>query len=340
MTGHFLQYLTPAAGRMSPSRRRLPTGVIFVFALNRIALWSAALAAPALLIAPAAAAETLIYITDTTIGTVDTSAPSADDTSSNSGSGPLNYTLPDGSALIGAKVMLENSTLYLLVAADGMCQLYSVDAVGSNGSASLSKVNPSYSCAPAPGTGDFAFRDGSMGSSDTDAYLVPTGDALLQVPAGGGAPTSIPVTNEAGTAANVWGLADKNTSPSDTLYGVDATDTELFQLNLGAATASEDNNPISAPVQFSGYASFDYSITSQTLYLYTGGTLYAYGGTPYPNALSDGDLSNLGSMPAGTLVMAVANGASVSNNGGALSPATLLPLLVLALLRRRRLAVA
>ena len=51
---------------------------------------------------------------------------------------------------------------------------------------------------------------------------------------------------------------------------------------------------------------------------------------------SVGDLSELGTMPAGTLAMAVANGAQVSNNGGAFAPALLLPLAFMAALRRRR----
>jgi hypothetical protein len=292
----------------------------------------------AALIAPLAAAETLIYVTDTTIGTVDSANPSTDTTSSNKNNGPLNYSLPNGSTAIGAEVSLENQTLYLLATNSGSCQLYSVDTSGSNGTAALTAVDSSYACSPAAGSGDFTFVNYSGSTSVTDAYLVAEGSDVLEVPAGGGAPTAYAVSNPAGSSGNVWALADEGTSAGDILlYGVDAGTQQLFQLNLNstAQTASE-TNVTAAPVTFSGSTSFDYSTSSGTLYLYTGGELYAYGGVPYPNNLSSGALAILGKMPGGTLAMAVANGASITNNSGAMSPATLLPLLALAGLRRRR----
>src|SRR5579872_4309377 len=106
----------------------------------------APLAALAMLCAGSAAAETLIYVTTTTIGTVDSADPSADNTSSKNNSGPLNYTLPNGATVVGAHVSLEDNILYLLAVNNGTCQLYSANT-SSSGSASVSPVDASYPCA-------------------------------------------------------------------------------------------------------------------------------------------------------------------------------------------------
>ena len=132
-------------------------------------------------------------------------------------------------------------------------------------------------------------------------------------------------------------MADEGSGSSAVQWGVDAGTQELVTLSLDAGT---ETNKASAPVTYSGSTSLDYSTTSGTLYLYTGGQLYAYGGTPYPNSPSTGDVSELGNMPGGTLARAVANGAQVSNNGGAFAPAGLLPLALLAVLVRRRRSLA
>jgi hypothetical protein len=311
-----------------------------VFSLKRIAVLSAPVALLSMLVASGAAAETLIYVTGTSIGTVDSSTPGTDNTSSNNSGGPLNYTLPNGSSTIGAKVSPENQTLYLLVANSGVCQLYSVDTAGSSGSAAMTVVNSNYPCLPLPGTGDFAFLNYSGSASKTDSYVVADGSNILEVPAGGGAATSIAVINSLGDEANIWGLADEGSSAGDALnalYGVDVGTKQLFQLSLDANAQTGTETDIAAvPVTFSGNTSLDYSSVSSTLYLYTGSVLYAYGGIPYPNNVSAGAFPILGNMPAGTLAMAVAGNASVTNNSGALTPVTLLPLLALATLRRRR----
>jgi hypothetical protein len=306
-----------------------------MYPCNRIARWS--IAATMLALSPLAAAETMIYITGTQIGTVDSATPGTDTTNSNSGKGPLSYVLPNGSSLLGAAVSLGKQTLYLLLTQNGMCQLYSVDTNGSNGAASLSAVDASYACAPPQGTGDFAFLSGSGGTTQTDAYLVAAGSQVLAVPAGGGAPTAYAMSNANGGSGNVWGVADEGDFPADTQFGVDAEEQQLFQLGLNAtADTGTETNVAAFPLNFSGPTSLDYSVNSQTLYLFSGSVLYAYGGVPYPNNLSDGAAVILGSPPPGTLAMVVGNGAMVTNNSGALTPATLLPLLGMAWLRRRR----
>ena len=291
---------------------------------NKLTLLSAPVIALAVLAAPAASAETLIYVTSSTIGTVDSSAPAADNTVGNSG--PLNYSLPSGFSAIGAKVSTDSQTLYLLASDGGVCQLFSVNTAGdSNASAALTEVNGSYSCSTQTGNGDFAFLNGSGGSS-LDGYLVANGENLLNVPVGGGTPSSIAIGNPSGGVGNIQGVVDVGSSPSDIRYGVDASTQELVQLNLSTG-AETDINPLQ--LTFGGSTSLDYSTASSNFYLYTNGVLYS-------DNTSTG-AAILGSAPGGTLAMTVAGNVSVTNNGGgAFAPALLLPLGVMAVLRRRR----
>ena len=295
---------------------------------NKLTLLSAPVIALAVLAAPAASAETLIYVTSSTIGTVDSSAPAADNTVGNSG--PLNYSLPSGFSAIGAKVSTDNQTLYLLASDGGVCQLFSVNTTGdSNANAALTEVNGSYSCSTQSGNGDLAFLNGSGGSS-LDGYLVANGGDVLHVPVGGGTPASIAIGNPNGGVGNIEGVVDVGSSPNDSQYAVDASTQELVQLNLNTGAETNIN---SVPVTFSGSTSLDYSAASGNFYLYTNGALYA-------DTLSGG-ASNVGFVPGGTLAVTVAGNVSVTNNGGgAFAPALLLPLGVMAFLRRRRVRSA
>ena len=295
-------------------------------ALKPLKLLSVPALALAALSAPSASAETLIYVTSSTIGTVDSGSVSIDNTAGQNG--PLGYSLPSGFSTIGAKVSLDTQTLYLLASNNGVCQLFSVNTSGSNSSASLSEVNGSYSCSSQSGNGDFAFLNGSGGSSGLDAYLVANGEDVLEIPVGGGTPSSIAVGNPSGGIGNIQGVVDVGSSPNDLQYGVDASTQQLVQLNLGNG-AETDIGAI--PVAFSGSTSLDYSTASGNFYLYTNGTAYA-------DQLSSSTLTNLGNPPGGTLALTVAGNVSVVNNGnaGAVAPALLLPLAGLAYLRRRR----
>ena len=296
-----------------------------MLALKKLTLLSAPVIALALLTAPAASAETLIYVTNSAIGTVDSSAPAADNTVGNNG--PLAYSLPSGFSAIGAKVSTDNQTLYLLASDGGVCQLFSVNTAGdNNASAALTEVNGSYSCSTQTGNGDFAFLNGSGGSSGLDGYLVANGEDVLRVPVGGGTPASIAIGNPNGGVGNIQGVVDVGSSPSDVQYAVDASTQELVQLNLNTG-AEIDINPLQ--LTFAGSTSLDYSTASGNFYLYTNGVLYS-------DSTSTG-AAILGSAPGGTLAMTVAGNVSVTNNGGgAFAPALLLPLGAMALLRRRR----
>jgi len=307
-----------------------------VLALKKLVLLSAPVVALAVLTAPTASAETLIYVTASTIGTVDSSAPATDNTAG--GNGPLSYALPAGFTTIGAKVSIDSQGLFLLGSNGGTCQLYAVNPSGSGGVAGITAVDASYNCSGK----DFAFLNGT-GLGEQDAYLIADGANVLGVPAGGGTLQSYVFSNQ----ANIQGVVDVNSSPNDTQYGVDASTQELVQLNFDTTTFTGTETDVSAlsvnstPVVFSGSTSLDFSILSDTFYVYTGGALYAvagvFSGTP--------TVAGLGAAPGGTLAMTVAaNGnVSVSNNvkagGGAFTPAALLPLLGMAWLRRKRVRV-
>jgi hypothetical protein len=295
--------------------------------LKKLTLLSLPFAALAFLAAPAAFAETLIYVTSSNIGTVDSSSPGVDNTSGNNGS--LSYSLPSGFYTVGAKVSSDNATLYLLASDGGVCQLFSVNTTGnSSGQASLTEVNGSYGCSTATGNGDFGFLNGSGGSSGLDEYLVANGADVLEVPVGGGTPASIEIGNPNGGVGNIQGVVSVGTSPNDIPYGVDASTKELVQLNLGTGGETDIN---ALPFTFSGSTSLDYSTASGNFYLYTNGALYS-------DSITYGvDSSSLGNLPSGTLAVTVAGNVGVTNsNGGAFAPALLLPLGALALLRRRR----
>ena len=296
--------------------------------LKKLTLLSAPFAALALLAAPAASAETLIYVTSSNIGTVDSASPGVDNTSGNNG--PLSYSLPSGFNTIGAKVSSDNATLYLLASDGGVCQLFSANTTGnSSGQASLTEVNGSYGCSTATGNGDFGFLNGSGGSSGLDAYLVANGADLLEVVVGGGSTSSLEIGNPNGGVGNIQGVVSVGTSPNDIPYAVDASTQELVELNLNTGAEINVN---ALPFTFAGSTSLDYSTASGNFYLYTNGALYS-------DSITYGvDSSSLGNLPSGTLAVTVAGNVGVtnSNSGGAFAPALLLPLGALALLRRRR----
>lgn len=296
--------------------------------LKKLSLLSVPFAALALLAAPAASAETLIYVTSSNIGTVDSSNPGVDNTSGNNG--PLSYSLPSGFSTIGAKVSADNAALFLLASDGGVCQLFSVNTTGnSSGQASLSEVNGSYSCSTATGNGDFGFLNGSGGSSGLDAYLVANGADLLEVVVGGGSTSSLEIGNPNGGVGNIQGVVSVGTSPNDIPYAVDASTQELVELNLNTGAETNVN---ALPFTFAGSTSLDYSTASGNFYLYTNGALYS-------DSINYGvDSSSLGNLPSGTLAVTVAGNVGVTNSssGGAFAPALLLPLGAMALLRRRR----
>ena len=288
----------------------------------------AGLAALALATSAGARAETLIYVTSSAIGTVDSSAPSTDNTAGNNG--PLSYSLPSGYYTIGAKVSDDAESLYLLGYNGSTCQLFAVNANGgSNGAANLTAVQ-SFGCTISSGGGDFSFVDATGGSA-LDEYLVANGPSLYEIGAGGSSVNSGTAENSNGGTANLVGIASAGTTGA--LFAIDTSVEDMVQLNLGTSPVGETG------VTALGFApssniSLDYSLNSGIYYLYTGGELY--GAT---SAVSG--FAALGGVPDGTLSMSAAENVAVDNsNGGAFGPAALLPLLGLAALRRRKKVAA
>lgn len=289
------------------------------------AAWCAGLAALALGIPAGARAETLIYVTSSAIGTVDSSAPSSDNTSGNNG--PLSYSLPSGYYTIGAKVSYDAETLFLLAYNGSTCELFSVNANGgSDGAADLTGVQ-SFNCSISSGAGDFGFIDGTGGSA-LDEYVVANGAELYEIGAGGASSATLSVENSSGGTANVVGVI--NVGGSEQL-AVDASVDDLVELNLGSSPVTESG------ISALGFApstntALDYSVASGTYYLYSGGELY---GSTAPGS----GFSALGGAVGGTVSMTAAENVAVNNSGGgAFGPAALLPLLGLAALRRKRRA--
>ncbi len=313
-----------------------------MFALKNLAPLSASVAALALLTTATASAETLVYVTGSVIGTVDSSSPATDNTVG--GHGPLSYALPAGFTAIGAEVSLGSQILYLLASNGSSCQLFSTSISGNSGFAGVSAVDASFSCTQPTGTGDLAFLNESGGGSTLDSYLVSSGEDILFVPPGGGTPTTLAITTPSGGEANIQGVADVGTYPNDSQFGVDASTQQLVQLQLKLTSGTETNLGSLAQVTFFGRTSLDYSPASQNLYLYTDGQLYSLSLSSFmaSGGVATDVIAPLGAVPAGTLAMAAANGISVSNNsngdggGGVFTPAALLPLLSMAFLRRRR----
>jgi hypothetical protein len=271
-------------------------------------------------------AETLIYVTATQIGTVDSSNPSSDNTAGNRG--PLSYSLPSGYSTVGAKVSDDAQTLFLLAYNGSTCQLFAVNTSGgSSGSAGLTAEDGSFSCTISSGAGDFDFINGTGGSA-IDAYLVADGTELDEIAAGGASASGLTVETPSGGSTNLVGLASVGSSPNAAQYGIDAATDYLVQLGLGTSPASE-TNVVALGFTPSGSTSLDYSPDSGSYYLYSGGQVYA-SSTPASG------FSAIGSAPGGTLSVAAAESVGVSNNGGAFGPAGLLSLLGLAALRRRR----
>jgi hypothetical protein len=266
-----------------------------------------------------ARAETLIYVTANTIGSVDSAAPATDNTSG--ANGPMSFTLPSGYAPVGGQVSADDQFLYLLASNGTTCQLYQVDTEAIGGNAGVTAFNSSYACSYAQGTGDISFFDGTGASGITDEYLVADANAVDEVPAGGGAPASI-----AFAGGNLMGIAQDSTDSAQ--YGVDGSLGALVQLDLqtGAETVESDLG-----ITLSGSTSLDYSPLSQTFYLFTNGSLYA---ASSPQSA----FSALGSAPSGSILVVAADNAAVSNNtsAGAFVPASMLPLLALAAVRRAR----
>jgi hypothetical protein len=283
----------------------------------------------ALAVAASAPAETLIYVTQGAIGTVDSSAVGTDNTSG--GNGPLSYTLPSGYATVGAKVSDDSQTLFLLTYNGTACQLFAVNADGgSGGAAQLTGVNSAFDCTINAGGGDFDFLNGTGGSA-TDEYLVANASSLLEIAAGGASASASAVSNASGGSGDLVGVANVGSSPNFEQYGIDAGTGEVVQLGLGTDPATEAD-VVSLGFSTGGSTSFAYSEASGAYYLYTNGGAYA------TDSLSSG-FTALGSTPGGTVSLVPAENVAVSNSGGgAFGPAALLPLLGLAALRRRKQA--
>ena len=302
-----------------------------------LSMLSAPLAALTLLVAPRASAETLVYVTSTFIGTVDSSHPAVDTTPG--GNGPLQYSLPSGYFAIGAKV--SQGTLYLLAStsttststASSTCQLFSVNTV-TGGSAGVTAVGASYTCPSLIGTIDFAFFNGSSGASEPGAYVIADGANVLSVPAGGGAPTSISIN---GGAGNVQGIVDVGSSPNDNTYAMDVNAMELVQLNLATGAETNVTSLSAVTLGFFGNSvvALDYSTTSSNFYIYANQYMYSVTST------ANGTVTPLGATPGGVVTVVLADGLAINNSGvyrssGAFAPALLLPLAAMAFLRRRR----
>ena len=254
----------------------------------------------ALAVSADAQAETLIYVTPTLIGTVDSSNPSVDNTPGNSG--PLGYTLPNGYQTQSAKVSDDGQTLFLLGVIPGptssnpgtTCQLFAVNTTGSKGVAGISMVNQAYSCSIAPNYGDLDFVQGSGSASSSsspypDAYVVANGASSFEIPAGGASnlPTTPVVTiNWAGGTPNLLGLANMSSVSltEQTGYGIDVQ-TGVVRLdfavtpensvtgNFESITGTETvvaatNSAVTFPLQTVADTSFDYSPASGYYYLY------------------------------------------------------------------------
>ena len=125
-----------------------------------------------------ARAETLIYVTPTLIGTVDSSNVAVDNTPQQWPPGL--YHAGRFPALVGAKVPEDTGTLFLLGYLgpsnanpnNGTCQLFAANTTGAAGIASLTAVNEAYGCTIGSTAGDLGFVQGSGGSQYNDAYVV------------------------------------------------------------------------------------------------------------------------------------------------------------------------
>jgi hypothetical protein len=256
----------------------------------------------ALAVSAGTKAETLIYVTPTTIGTVDSANPAVDNTPGDSG--PLGYTLPNGYQTQSAKVSNDGQTLFLLGSIpgptnanpfSGTCQLFAADTNGSAGIAGISAVNEAYSCTFGNSYGDLDFVQGSGSSSPNsspypDAYIVANGTPSFEIPAGGASffPTSSAVTiTWASGTPNLLGVANmSNVSLTEqTGYGIDLQ-AGVVQLDFAV---TPENTVFGTPESITGtetvvadfntalglitppspqVTSFDYSSASGYYYLY------------------------------------------------------------------------
>lgn len=252
----------------------------------------------------AAQAETLIYVTPTQYGAVDSATPNIDRTPG----GPVSYSLPGGYLTVGADVGNDTHLLYLLGRNGSNCQLFATDP-SSEDNAIVAK-DSAYACAATPGDFDLLSQ---TGNSDYEYLLAQLENVIDVIHEGTGqfSHTALPVTrydNSSTGAAQLTSIAVATTA-NDRIYGVESE--RLVQLQ---PVFDRNGNPTRLqPVGNVGLAltsqtpqSLDSSSTSGRLYLLNGNELLLVDA-------GNGFLSKLGTVPAGT-VSVVAAGALVEND--------------------------
>ena len=243
-----------------------------------------------------ARAETLVYVTASHYGLVDSANPGADITP---GGAPIAYTLPNGYFVVGVDVDTEVGAIRFLSRNGSTCQLYTD---GQNGVAGLSATDGSYTCPS--NTGDIDFADNANDSAVYD-YAGAAGAQVIRVVHGNGSSgvttQLIPVKGINGATANIVGIAFPPPN-ADGNYGIDASINSLVALVSNvpdAPTLFTESSPISLGVTVSGNTSLDQSDASNLLYMFTAGKLYSIDG-------SSGKVTSLGAPPAGTIAVVVA----------------------------------
>lgn len=252
--------------------------------------------------ASSASADPLLYVTASTIGLVQSTAPGLDLTPG----GPMTFHLPAGYSVVGADLdPQETDTVGVLGRNGGTCQLFGVSVATAGGIAPA--LGAAYACTGNAADIDFVFPN-TNGQSE---YYAAAGDHYYDAILSGTNPslTVNPVAGANGAAADLAAIAIVPILPTNqlTVLGIDR--------NYGGVIAFQGPPVQELPLvklgfPLTGNVSLDSGWITQRLFVTSGGTLYqaTYSDVikAVGNHASGSPFTALGTVPVGTIAI-VAN---------------------------------
>lgn len=296
-------------------------GLLALAALRRLRRAAPLGVVTAALVAPAAQAEPLVYITPTLYGEVQSSAPAVDTTPD----GAVRYQLPGGYTAIGIDVAIKPNLLFAIGrnSQSGQCQLFQVDP--SSDGDSFQARDGAYACSAKAGDFDVLTQDYALYE-----YLLVDGLSAIDVIHDNGSGSLVSVSRLMLTGTLTRDLAAIAEAPGGTLYAVTREMPHLLALvpeldGGGNPLGLRVTGSVALPsvIRMDGPISLDVSASSGAVYLMSNGQLYAL--TRIVPASDGGsgslDLTALGAVPAGSIAVVAAQGLTTDNSQTLNTPA-------------------